>query len=279
MSDESLIVRSPHNRENPYVQINRKLLQSQNLSLDEKGLLGYLLSLPNDWKVQPTEVAKKVGIGRNKIYSLLTSLMDKGYCLRKDVKNGNLRSKYLYEILEEPVSKKDCRDPRFREHGNRELQKKQATDIRKRKQQQPKPVAAPPLVVVSPKIEAMIRAIPGMTDKRFQNLVQKYPEEKLWKAYGVLQHTKADNPIALYQKALKEDWDPNIPKNKETNRQWVEKSFTDGQIYNGAECFINKESIAFQRGMSNHKQLKFKENGFKDQFENILRHFGIKVNV
>jgi len=34
--------------------------------------------------------------------------------------------------------------------------------------------------------------------------------------------------------------------------------------------------VAFQRGMSNHRQLKFKENGFKDQFESILRHFGIK---
>jgi len=140
----------------------------------------------------------------------------------------------------------------------------------------PEKVASPP-VVVSSKTEALIRGIPKMTDKLFRTLVAKYSDEQLWKAYGVLQNTRdIENPVALLQKALKEDWDPNIPRKKQSPRSWVEERFQNGEVYNGAECFINDESVAFQRGMSNHRQLKFKENGFKDQFESILRHFGIK---
>jgi len=66
-------------------------------------------------------------------------------------------------------------------------------------------------------------------------------------------------------------------KNKSTaNREKVLERFKNGNFYNEAECFLNEEGIAFQRGMK-HQQLKFKEHGFEDQFENILRDFGIRI--
>lgn len=61
---------------------------------------------------------------------------------------------------------------------------------------------------------------------------------------------------------------------KMTNRESVMKDFEHGKKYNGAECFIGDESIAFQRGM-NHMQLNFKELGFKVQLESMLRKMGI----
>lgn len=58
------------------------------------------------------------------------------------------------------------------------------------------------------------------------------------------------------------------------HKSLVERHFKHGEVYNGAECFISSDGISFQRGM-NHKTIKFKELGFKDQFDGILRHFGI----
>ena len=60
----------------------------------------------------------------------------------------------------------------------------------------------------------------------------------------------------------------------EYNRSVVSKVFKHGQIYNGAECFLNEESIGFQRGMT-HMSVKFKELGFKDQYLSMCRKFGI----
>jgi hypothetical protein len=65
------------------------------------------------------------------------------------------------------------------------------------------------------------------------------------------------------------------PTSKESNYDKVSKVFKNGNIYFGAECFLNRESIAFQRGMT-HYQLAFKENGFIPQLLNILRKLGIE---
>jgi hypothetical protein len=57
-------------------------------------------------------------------------------------------------------------------------------------------------------------------------------------------------------------------------RDRIMQNFKHGNFYNNAECFINDESIAFVRGHK-HGQIKFKEKGFLDQFDNILRKFDI----
>jgi hypothetical protein len=63
---------------------------------------------------------------------------------------------------------------------------------------------------------------------------------------------------------------------KMTNREKVMERFKHGGKYCGAECFIDENNIAFQRG-HNHQSLKFSEKGFDDQFDNLLRGFGIKA--
>lgn len=53
------------------------------------------------------------------------------------------------------------------------------------------------------------------------------------------------------------------------------KTFQNQEFYNEARCYIDNVGIAFQRGIK-HKQIKFKEYGFWDQFRNMLIEFGIK---
>lgn len=63
---------------------------------------------------------------------------------------------------------------------------------------------------------------------------------------------------------------------EEQNKDLVNKHFRNYCLYKGATCYISNESIAFERGM-NHKQLKFKEFGFKEQLNNIIRSFGFSL--
>ncbi len=76
-------------------------------------------------------------------------------------------------------------------------------------------------------------------------------------------------------KAIKED-KVKYKKNPENNRDEILEKFKHGAIYNGAECIIRDEDISFQRGMT-ISTVRFKENGFKDQFDNILRKFNISL--
>jgi len=107
------VIRSKHDKENPYVMISKALLRDQNLSIEGKGLLCYLLSLPDNWKVHPRKMASELGINKDTIYNLLNHLIDLGYCRRHQKKDGTRFSIIQYEFSESPIFKKCLPCPGF----------------------------------------------------------------------------------------------------------------------------------------------------------------------
>lgn len=98
------IQRSPHDKVNPYVMLNKGLLQDPDLSWAAKGLLSYLISLPNDWRVQVSHLSKIYGGkggGEKAIYALLKELIEAGYCEKVQLKNeSGYHSGVDYHITE-----------------------------------------------------------------------------------------------------------------------------------------------------------------------------------
>lgn len=76
------IVRVRHNRENPYVQINKQALWNPNLSLKAIGLWAKCLSRPDNWTFRVAELAKKGIEGRRAIYSAIDELEKERYVLK-----------------------------------------------------------------------------------------------------------------------------------------------------------------------------------------------------
>lgn len=109
MSSESndknvLIRRSPHNKENPYVQISRRMLQDPELSPKSKGLLCYMLSMPSDWVTHARQIADAMGISKNQVYTIFNELMKLGYAtktLHRTDKGCFVRT--VYEFYEEKI--------------------------------------------------------------------------------------------------------------------------------------------------------------------------------
>lgn len=62
-------------------------LNDPDLSWKAKGLLVYLLSKPNNWRVSPEHLRKASLGGRDAIYATLKELMEAGYIIRRDVRN------------------------------------------------------------------------------------------------------------------------------------------------------------------------------------------------
>ena len=79
------------------------LIQNFVVSLEARGLLVYLLSLPPDWKLNIKDFSKKNNLGENKIRKLVNELIETKYIVRVQdrVKNGTFKS-FDYFIYDTP---------------------------------------------------------------------------------------------------------------------------------------------------------------------------------
>ena len=75
-----------------FVILYKQVLNDSNLSLKAKGLWAYLMSLPDDWKISSTEVAKHSTDGRDSVRAGLQELVEQGYA--KKIKTTNDQGKF-----------------------------------------------------------------------------------------------------------------------------------------------------------------------------------------
>lgn len=89
---------------NPYVMLDKGLLEDKNLSWKAKGLLSYLLSRPEDWKVKVKHLVNQSTDGRDAVYSILKELRNAGYIQLNVARDGNGKvTENIYDVYEEPV--------------------------------------------------------------------------------------------------------------------------------------------------------------------------------
>ena len=66
-------------RRHRYVIVDQAAVEDTRLSWAARGLLAYLLSRPDDWKVLVNDLKKRGNLGRDGIYALLRELRSAGY--------------------------------------------------------------------------------------------------------------------------------------------------------------------------------------------------------
>ena len=66
-------------RNTPFVQIDKNALQDERLSWKAKGLLAYLLSLPDDWQIYINELKNHAKDGRDSTRTAMNELIKFGY--------------------------------------------------------------------------------------------------------------------------------------------------------------------------------------------------------
>jgi hypothetical protein len=75
-------------RERSYVSIENSMFEDADLSYRAKGVLGYLLSKPDDWTVRVADLVKRGKEGRDAIYTALNELRDLNYLHYYQPKNS-----------------------------------------------------------------------------------------------------------------------------------------------------------------------------------------------
>ena len=128
-----MIVRKAEHK-SEYTCISNEILQRKDLSLQAKGLLVYLLSLPSDWEVHKTEIWKHFKNGRDSVFRAWKELQQLGYITEKKYREKG-RFQTQYTIHEEPVLKNrsGLSDSEFQEVQNNNIQSLYNTENQERK--------------------------------------------------------------------------------------------------------------------------------------------------
>jgi len=105
MKNTGQIVRSKKTGKSRYTPISNEIIQSKTLTIEERGVLIYLLSLPEDWVIYKKYIWKDINIGRDKFNRIWANLVKYGYIVSIKVIdiNSNLIVGYNHVVYEEPV--------------------------------------------------------------------------------------------------------------------------------------------------------------------------------
>ncbi len=86
-------------KNNNYVVMNRTALNDERLSWKAKGIIAYMLSMPDDWVFYIDELVKHSKDGRDAFRSGLKELKDCGYVERKPIKDSKTRKIIAWETI------------------------------------------------------------------------------------------------------------------------------------------------------------------------------------
>lgn len=102
MADHSKTIFRTVKKENPYVQIDKTVLNDARLSWKAKGLMAFLLSKPDHWEINVKNLIKQAKDGKEAVYSGINELITFGYIVRAESRHKGRFSQIVYLIYENP---------------------------------------------------------------------------------------------------------------------------------------------------------------------------------
>ena len=97
-----MIVRRKVNR--GFTVVPREPISDERLSFEALGLLTFLLSRPDDWRVHLEQLRQRGGVGREKIQQMIRNLIDCGYVVRQQARDIATKQfgPFEYVVYDEP---------------------------------------------------------------------------------------------------------------------------------------------------------------------------------
>lgn len=241
-----------HDKSNPYVIINKTIINDKNLSWKAKGIFMYAFSKPDDWTFYAKDIINHGTDGRESVNSGLKELEDHGYLVRQEIRNE--KGQYdgtdwlIYELPQTQELNKKVPQTGFQmavsqTTANPPLLINEEELIKKDKQQEKqKPAAA---VVVFSSLNQL-----KINDSLKQELSSKYSQQEIDRAVmRVLEWKTRDCDAKAIRTVLekKDEWDDNTKSTKEKNKQDFFKTLQkyDGIKKKGYQIIVGRDYIEF----------------------------------
>lgn len=91
-------------KEKNYTVLDNTFIKDTRLSWKAKGLMTYLLSLPDDWTIHLSEIEKHATDGKSALRSAINELKELGYLRAEQKRENNRFAEMVYIIIENPDS-------------------------------------------------------------------------------------------------------------------------------------------------------------------------------
>ena len=91
-------------KEKNFTVLDNTFIKDTRLSWKAKGLMTYLLSLPDDWTIHLSEIEKHASDGKSALRSAINELKDLGYLKAEQKRENNRFAEMVYIIIENPDS-------------------------------------------------------------------------------------------------------------------------------------------------------------------------------
>lgn len=197
------------------------------LSWESRGLMGYLLSKPNDWQVRMNDLEKQGPAGSRKIKRMLAELRACGYMNRIRIKKENGSFDWITEVYESP-----SQNPSPSKGFTKSSGAKRTSAL---------PTSAKPPDIDITDLPSTDIEDEEETDPKTQNLFSVYESE-----IGIITPIIAD--------AI-EDWSKTLPE------KWVRDAIAEA-AKNNARAWSYVEAILKRwKAQGNQEPMKAKANG------------------
>ena len=90
------------NLQTGYTHVNNEIFHDKNISYKAKGLFCQMLSLPENWDFKENSIKALATDGISSVRTVLKELMEKGYLVRKPIREGNLIVDWEYTLIDCP---------------------------------------------------------------------------------------------------------------------------------------------------------------------------------
>lgn len=110
-------------KERNYTVLDNTFIQDANLSWKAKGLMAYLLSLPDDWVIHFSEIEKHSTDGKAALRSAINELKEHGYLKAEQKRENNRFAEMVYIIIENPAENEKSPFTDFQETEKQETEK------------------------------------------------------------------------------------------------------------------------------------------------------------
>jgi hypothetical protein len=105
------IIRVNHDKNRPFVVVDKVLIQDKELSYEARGFLIYLLAKPDNWDLDVKVLAKETRLHFTTIYRLLKMLIGAGYVTKTEVrrcpKTGEFQTGVIYTVYEKKIETRE----------------------------------------------------------------------------------------------------------------------------------------------------------------------------
>jgi hypothetical protein len=213
MQNTGQILRSKKTGKSRYTPISNEILQSSELTPEEKSILVHLLSLPEDWVVYKGIIWRNMNMGRDRFNKNWKGLVDKGYIVSIRVidTETNLIKGWNHIVYEEPVLSEFTELPNDQDSDLLNFSHSENQSIYKQIKQQKNKITKD--IFIIPTVEELQNEFPQLDSQRFHDFYSSKGwmvgknKMKDWKAAARnwLSNNKKDNFVKTYKRATLDD--------------------------------------------------------------------------